>query len=334
MRYALVNNERREAEPKIRGICPVCGQPVIAKCGEYKINHWAHVAHADCDKWWETETEWHRAWKNNFASEWQEQIMHDNKTGEKHVADILAPDGLVIEFQHSAIKPEERRSREAFYKEMVWVVDGTRCPSDIIRFFKEPNNQLVNSVYFECCEEAFPRNWRNCTVPVIMDFGTPPGTPDYLYCLLPEREIFVRILRQDFIKKVKEETWQASIKNATGHLNAFYKRKKAEEDRREALRVRFYEIRDYKHMRAKFCDTYGIENKRGPIIKNNQRTNTDMAYEVFEADVVELIKTRWCLFDEYDAREFVLEERLALKQMFKQGATPEIAAQVLTDPNL
>lgn len=334
MKFALVDNERREAEPRMHGLCPVCGQPVIAKCGEYKINHWAHVARADCDKWWEAETDWHRAWKNNFAPEWQEVIMHDDKTGEKHVADVRTPDGLVIEFQHSSIKPDEQRSREAFYKEMVWVVDGTRCPSDSIRFFKEPRCQLGKSVYFDCYEEAFPRNWRSSKVPVIMDFGTPPKEPDYLYCLLPRQKTLVRILRQDFIRRVKEKSWQTSIENAPKHIEEYKKARAAEENRREALRVRFYEILDYKRMRAKFCNIYGIEDKRKNLIKNNQRADIDISYEMFEAVVIKLIRTRWCLLYEYDAYEAVSEERLDLKRMFEQGATPEIAAQILTDPNL
>ncbi len=333
MKYALVDNERREAEPKMRGICPVCSQPVIAKCGEYKINHWAHVAHADCDKWWESETDWHRAWKNNFAPEWQEVIMRDAETGEKHVADVQTSDGLVIEFQHSSIKPEKQRSREAFYKKMVWVVDGKRCPGDIIRFFKEPRYQLGKSVYFECYEEAFPRNWRDCTVPVIMDFGTPPEEPDYLYCLLPKQDILVRILRQDFIKKVKEETWQPSIENAPKRIEKYKKDKAAEEDRREALRVKFYKIRDYKRMRANFCDVSDIENRRKTLIKNNHRADMNMSYEMFEIAIIELLDIHWGLYEDA-AYEFVLEERSDLKRMFEQGATPEISAQVLTDPKL
>ena len=40
MKYALVNNEKVEATKGQVGICPVCGSTVIAKCGNYKINHW------------------------------------------------------------------------------------------------------------------------------------------------------------------------------------------------------------------------------------------------------------------------------------------------------
>ena len=125
MKFALINGERREAEPSRMGECPSCGNPVVAKCGEVRIKHWAHKARARCDAWWETETEWHRAWKNQFPSEWQE-VIHYAENGEKHIADVKTDQGWVIEFQHSHIKPDERGSREDFYGKLIWVVDGNR----------------------------------------------------------------------------------------------------------------------------------------------------------------------------------------------------------------
>ena len=43
---------------------------------------------------------------------------------------------LVIEFQHSHMDAQERTSREKFYKNMVWVVDGTRLKEIILVFLK------------------------------------------------------------------------------------------------------------------------------------------------------------------------------------------------------
>ena len=88
MKYALVDNQKKEAEKGLKGLCPICQQPVIAKCGKFKINHWAHKSLEHCDNWWENETEWHRQWKNTFPVEWQEIVAIDEKTGEKHIADI------------------------------------------------------------------------------------------------------------------------------------------------------------------------------------------------------------------------------------------------------
>lgn len=137
MRFALIDNKPTEAASGLNGgVCPGCGAPVIAKCGTHKVHHWAHKGVKMCDNWWEPETEWHRAWKNNFPKEWQEIFLPDEQTGEKHIADVKTEHGLVIEFQHSHIKPEERISREKFYRNMVWIVDGTRLKYDLPRFLK------------------------------------------------------------------------------------------------------------------------------------------------------------------------------------------------------
>jgi len=135
MKLAKIDGQRREAQPGLSGECPACGATTIAKCGEKNIWHWAHKGKRKCDHWWENETEWHRNWKNQFPVERQEvvQIADD---GEKHIADVKTDQGWVVEFQHSHIKPEERRSREAFYGNMVWVVDGLRRKYDLNQFME------------------------------------------------------------------------------------------------------------------------------------------------------------------------------------------------------
>lgn len=45
--------------------------------------------------------------------------------GEIHRADIITSTGIVIEVQHSAITDLERHSRETFYQNMVWILDGS-----------------------------------------------------------------------------------------------------------------------------------------------------------------------------------------------------------------
>lgn len=80
MRFALIDNKPTEAASGLNGgVCPGCGAPVIAKCGTHKVHHWAHKGVKMCDNWWEPETEWHRAWKNNFPKEWQEIFCRMNR---------------------------------------------------------------------------------------------------------------------------------------------------------------------------------------------------------------------------------------------------------------
>ncbi|WP_237352108.1 MULTISPECIES: competence protein CoiA [unclassified Rhizobium] len=130
MKFAFVDGIRQEATTGVRGSCPGCGSPTLAKCGLKRLHHWAHVSTAACDRWWEPETEWHRAWKNLFPSEWQE-VHHRAADGEVHIADVKTASGTVVEFQHSTISPQERASREAFYGSMIWIVDGTRLKRDL-----------------------------------------------------------------------------------------------------------------------------------------------------------------------------------------------------------
>ena len=130
MKLALVNGQRSEPSPQVRASCAYCGREMISKCGRVKIWHWAHKRKESCDPWWESETEWHRNWKNQFPVDWQEIVHTDQTTGEKHVADVKTPFGLVIEFQHSPIELRELESREAFYENLIWVVDGDRGSAD------------------------------------------------------------------------------------------------------------------------------------------------------------------------------------------------------------
>jgi hypothetical protein len=105
---------RLEPTPKGKGLCPACGAPVIAKCGEILTWHWSHLT-KDCDPWYEPESAWHRQWKEKFPSEWREVVVG------RHRADVKTPIGI-IEFQASCISPGEIQERENFYQTMAWVI--------------------------------------------------------------------------------------------------------------------------------------------------------------------------------------------------------------------
>lgn len=175
MKFALINGQRQEAQPNLSGQCPSCGQSLIAKCGEIKLWHWAHKGRRTCDPWWENESKWHRTWKGLFPADWQE-VVHQANNGEKHIADVKTTHGWVIEFQHSRINPEERRSRNFFYQKLIWVVDGTRRKRDRAQFSNALNDgRLIRSdlpirrVFCEGC--ALLQEWKDCNAPVFFDFG-------------------------------------------------------------------------------------------------------------------------------------------------------------------
>jgi competence protein CoiA len=175
MKFALVNGQRQEAQPNLSGKCRACDAPMVAKCGERKIWHWAHKGKRLCDPWWENETEWHRTWKGQFPDSWQE-VVHPAENGIKHIADVKTDRGWVIEFQHSYIKPEERRSRDTFYPKLIWVVDGTRRKRDGEQFAKALNEGTpvgtkspVRRVLSDKC--GLLCEWVGSNVPIFFDFG-------------------------------------------------------------------------------------------------------------------------------------------------------------------
>mgnify|MGYP006149590487 CR=1 FL=1 len=199
MKYALQSDERIEATPKASGSCPCCETEVTAVCGTRKVWHWRHKNKLICDHWWENETQWHRDWKDHFFKEWQE-VVHVAEGGEKHIADVKTPSGLVIEFQHSHIKPDEQLAREKYYQNMLWIVDGKRLKYDFSRFDNvyggwrlwgwDKTQHSLNHLYG--ADLAFPKSWLMSSVPVIFDWGMDSGgghlfpvLSENLICLLP-----------------------------------------------------------------------------------------------------------------------------------------------------
>jgi competence protein CoiA len=215
MKFALYKGERVEAEATLKGaLCPVCDAVVIARCGDKNIHHWAHKRKNECPHWWENETQWHRDWKNHFPIDWQE-VVHTSKTGEKHIADIKTPNGLVVEFQHSNIKPEEILARNNFYKNIIWIVDGTRRKTDEKKFEEALEWKFWNS-------SRLLKDWSSIQKPVFFDFGKPK-----LYGILDGWIITYE--KKNFILEVKEGLINDSF---TRYINMGKEKRKKE--RKEA----------------------------------------------------------------------------------------------------
>lgn len=79
-------------------------------------------------------------------------------------------------FSALIFEPEERVAREAFYRKMVWVVDGRRRKRDVVQLLKcigpcawgQPPFILHVASHEEC---ALLRDWQSSTVPVYFDLG-------------------------------------------------------------------------------------------------------------------------------------------------------------------
>lgn len=177
---------------------------MIARCGDVRVHHWGHRSGSHCDPWKENETEWHRAWKNQFPIEWQE-VFHRAESGERHVADIKTDQGWVIEFQHSPIDPAERLFRDTFYRNIIWVVNGARRKRDWTHFQKtwedgkqvDPNTRVIRTL-----SDEYPllREWGGGLAPVFFDFGE--HDKEALWWIFPklaDRPLVGWILRVDFL---------------------------------------------------------------------------------------------------------------------------------------
>jgi competence protein CoiA len=254
MKYAIVNNIKAEAIKGVIGTCPNCRAELIAKCGNIKIHHWSHKRLNNCDNWWETETAWHRNWKNNYPVDWQEISMKDSKSGEKHIADILTGDNLVIEFQHSFINSTERQSREVFYKNMVWVIDGRRLKLDYPRFLKgmdtfRPVRKGISLLYFP--EEYISSSWLGSKMPIILDFNKYQSTDDSapalipLYCIFPVRidgaAVIAEISIRAFLNTTKNGQWIQRTSNFISDL-LIVKKEKEDQDQRKLRNIGYQKL--------------------------------------------------------------------------------------------
>lgn len=222
MKFALVNGERREAAKGLTGICIGCEQPMIPKCGPVKVKHWAHKSKCMCDHWWESETEWHRSWKNRFPIEFQE-IRHRAESGEWHIADVKTAQGWVLEFQNSPISVEERNARTSFYRTVSWVVNGVRLQRDRDQFFKALKNgraicvgPSITKIFSS--ESSLIEKWSDCLAAVFFDFGD----DEFLWLLYPTNSahwrFIVPVRREDFIGWHQGE--QDQVQKFLGFLQA------------------------------------------------------------------------------------------------------------------
>lgn len=177
MEIALVDGVRKKAQPGLSGVCPACDKPVFARCGRVRVHHWAHHEKCEYERWLKNEeSEWHRAWKGMFPENWREHTDRAD-SGERHRADVKTDQGWVLEFQHSRIDPDERKAREAFYRKLIWIVDGARLESDKVHFFKAWSDGEQVSQRLQMRRISLPnksallRDWDDSRVPVFFDFS-------------------------------------------------------------------------------------------------------------------------------------------------------------------
>ena len=261
-RYALIDGVRtdiRDAPKGAHGICPLCGDELIARKGLVNTWHWAHKSKEVCDAWYEPKGAWHCWWQNQFDNTWQELIItkpdpNDPTQEIKHIADICTPNGWVIECQYSPMSHETIKAREDFYKNMIWIVCGTRCTRDVEKgkplfelTFKESTDGILYTVLAD--GDAFNKPWRTAKKPVFFDYyGTlkNPIEGEKLLCLLPEingieGRVIIRVSQMELITALQQNNLEQlldKLRNLLKSLKAQAIQAKKDEELREAERQR------------------------------------------------------------------------------------------------
>lgn len=160
MEYATIDGNRSKPFVGGKGCCPMCGAEMIAKCGPRVLHHWAHKGRRNCDPWWENETDWHREWKSYFPENCRE-IHHQAEDGEIHRADVMTPTGIYIEFQHSTMPEAECKAREAFYGNLLWVVDGREFRKNfhVYHELPHPNSAIASDIVWDKARRKYKGTW-------------------------------------------------------------------------------------------------------------------------------------------------------------------------------
>ena len=126
MLIAHVDGERRLAEKLAHKIhvcrCPGCEAPVLARVGEQRVAHWAHVRKTYCPVA-AGETLWHREWKSLGRPEEIEVVRPEWPANRADLCLVENDHLQVVELQHSGITLETIQQRELAYRDVVWIVD-------------------------------------------------------------------------------------------------------------------------------------------------------------------------------------------------------------------
>ena len=212
MQYALVDGSRQEAVKGGRGSCPGCGRPVLAKCGEIMVHHWAHQAREACEFEREPMTKWHLDWQKEFPEHMREVVQGP------HRADVMT-DHWVIEFQHSSISHEKvvaRNEHWCQHRAVCWVLNmrGVARSACAMRRYKNSASMPV----FIAGKERFAewevsmarRRTACCWHEHFIAFHDPDDDVVYIGTTQDDDYKYFtcfRLTREEFVEQAKLGTW-------------------------------------------------------------------------------------------------------------------------------
>ena len=82
--------------------CCFCKSEMNIRNGDVRRAHFAHkkgtMGTTVCDTFWSNRklTDWYFGWVDKFADEYREQIIENEKTGEKHMVDLRIGNSVVF----------------------------------------------------------------------------------------------------------------------------------------------------------------------------------------------------------------------------------------------
>jgi hypothetical protein len=179
--YAYVDGALRTPEKGLHGTCASerCGHPMVSVVGTEKTPHWRHKGDADhCADEPASETgPWHRSVQKAFVDRGARMEVPtpaaDGRT--TLTADVVTPDGVVIEVQTYELTPAILKLREATYgPRMAWIYSGpiaeiSPYDNDPARFtWRMPKSILLDhtmGVFMDAHDGVWQLEWVNVTYP-------------------------------------------------------------------------------------------------------------------------------------------------------------------------
>ena len=158
-------------------------------------------------------------------------MTHKAHDGEKHIADVKTEEGWVLEFQHTYLNPEERRARNDFYNNLVWVINGARRKRDGLQFHQVISKGIVVSKRPPIYRIVSSNNcrllteWNGYNGPVLFDFQGDDlniNNPT-LWFLIPgtfkQGSYIITSKKQDFIKLHLDKEFSKILQNITNAVS-------------------------------------------------------------------------------------------------------------------
>lgn len=192
-RISVINGD---GSKNTKAFCPCCGKPMVAKAGEIRRPHWAHVKAERCDEWWEQESDWHIDWRKRFLDADKTSVKVDiehvlDKNGEKHFSDVRIDDRLSLILRRARLDPKAVNERISFFGDLIWMVQGN--VSEYHKLERQIDNRelsevegLPNCYICERAVDGFCGRWIYSQSIVVFDFRLASSNEDEkLWIVIP-----------------------------------------------------------------------------------------------------------------------------------------------------